>query len=154
MNLSEVDLNALSHALDDSDPDREHFLDLETGSLWTFVFSEATDEIRNRHHDRLNDPKRWLRVPSRTSQQEYEEIEDFVESLPEDEVQDGLFRALERRGAFRNFREALMERPEVRQQWLAASKRRSRERLDAFLQGLGPVESAPEPAPEPAEAAA
>lgn len=149
LNLSDIDMNALSHALDDSDPDREHFLDLENASLWTFVFSEATDETRNRHEGVLSDSGRWHRVPSRTTQQTYEEIEDFVESLPEDRVQDGLFRALERRGAFRNFREALMEHPEVRQQWLSVSKKRSRDRLERFLDVLGwahPVEVATEAA--------
>ncbi|GJM43864.1 MAG: hypothetical protein DHS20C21_07060 [Gemmatimonadota bacterium] len=137
MNLSDIDLNALSHALDDSDPDREYFLNLEDASLWTFVFSEATDETRNRHAEVLSTPGVWRAVPSRTTQETYEEIEDFVESLPEDRVQDGLFRALERRGAFKNFREALMEHPEVRQQWLSASKKRSRERLQEFLDVLG-----------------
>ena len=81
MNVSEVDLTALSHALDDSDPDREHFLDLQEGSLWTFVFSEASDEARARHIEVQESTKQWLRVPSRTTQETYEEIEDFVETI-------------------------------------------------------------------------
>ncbi len=43
MNLSGTDRDALSRALDDSDPDREHFWDPQGGVLWTFVLSEATD---------------------------------------------------------------------------------------------------------------
>jgi Uncharacterised protein family (UPF0158) len=137
MNASDVDLNALSHALDDSDPDREHFFDLDSASLWTFVFSEATDEAREEYERARTSPDRWRPVPSRSPQETFEEIEDFVESLPEGDVQDALFGALERRGAFRNFREALMEHQEVRAQWLAVSKRRSRERLAGFLESIG-----------------
>jgi hypothetical protein len=137
MNASDVDLHALSHALDDSDPDREHFFDLQSASLWTFVFSEATDEAREAYEAARKSPDRWRPVPSRSPQETFEEIEDFVESLPEGDVQEALFGALERRGAFRNFREALMEHQDVRQQWLSASKRRSRERLAGFLDSLG-----------------
>ena len=51
MNLSNIDPAALSQALDDYDPDREHFLDLTDGSFWTFVFSESTDETRKKYDD-------------------------------------------------------------------------------------------------------
>ena len=137
MNASDLDLNALSHALEDSDPDREHFLDLESGSLWTFVFSEATDETRETYETARSAPERWYRIPSRTPQQTFEEIEDFVESLPEGDVQGALFVALERRGAFRNFREALMEHQEIRQQWISLSRSKSRDRLASFLLSMG-----------------
>lgn len=145
MNVSEVDLTALSHALDDSDPDREHFLDLQEGSLWTFVFSEASDEAQARHIEVQESTKQWLRVPSRTTQETYEEIEDFVETLPEGSVQDALFDALESRGALKNFRAALMEYPDIRQQWLAGARKRSRDRLDEFLsaEGWAPAEHEP-----------
>ncbi len=144
LNLSDLDLRALSHALDDSDPDRESYLDRETGSLWTFVFSEASDETRARRTEILEDAERWMRIPSRSPQATFEEIEDFVEELPEGDVQEALFVALEKRGAMKNFREALMEHPEVRQAWLGASRRRSQARLDEFLGtlGLAPEESA------------
>lgn len=137
MNASNLDLNALSHALDDSSPDREHFFDLQSASLWTFVFSDATDEAREAYETARQATDRWRPVPSRSPQETFEEIEDFVEALPEGATQEALFVALERRGAFRNFREALMEHQDIRQQWLAASKRRSRQRLAGFLESVG-----------------
>jgi hypothetical protein len=140
MNASQLDLNALSQALDDHDPDREHFLDLEAGSLWTFVFSEATDEARTRYAEVAGAPGgSWVRIPSMTLQEAYEEIEDFVDSLPEGEVQDGLYRALERKGALRNFREAIMRLSEERQGWSAHRRQGSRRRLEAFLETNGIV---------------
>ncbi|MBZ0267720.1 UPF0158 family protein [bacterium] len=151
MNASDLDWNALSHALEDSDPDREHFLDLESGSLWTFVFSEATDEARAAYENARSAPDRWHPIPSRTPQQTFEEIEDFVESLPAGPVQDALFVALERRGAFKNFREALMEHQEIRQQWISLSRTKARDRLASFLDSMG--WSHPDPTPLPSGAA-
>jgi hypothetical protein len=146
MNLSDLDLGALSQALDDHDPDREHFLETATGSLWTFVYSEATDETRKRYDDVTGSPGEWVRVPSRTLQEAYEEIEDFVDSLPEGDVQESLYRALERKRALRNFREAILHLSEERQAWTAHRKERSRARLERFLSDLGlsiPAEASP-----------
>jgi hypothetical protein len=138
MNLSKLDLSALSRALDDHDPDNEHYLDLETGSLWTFVFSDSTDETRKRREEILGRPEDAVRrVPSMTTQEAYEEIEDFVDTLSDQDIQDELFRALESRGAIRNFREALIHHPEERLQWSNLRKERSRRRLESFLQSLG-----------------
>ena len=55
---------------------------------------------------------RHLRIRSRSTQEAYEEIEDFVETVTDPDTQDALFRALERKGAFRNFREAILQLPE------------------------------------------
>ena len=148
MNVSQLDLDSLRRALEDHDPDREHFLDLENGSLWTFVFSEASDETR-KQHDRVRDGlgKTWVRVPSMTPQAAFEEIEDFVEEMSDPEAQAALFVALERRGAFRNFREALLQMPEEHRRWRSLRREASQRRLEAFLGELGVK---PEAAPEEA----
>lgn len=144
MNVSDIDLDALSRALDDSDPDREHYLHRSTGSLWTFVFSQATDEARARYDDvRGPSSAGWLQVPSPSPRESYEDAEDFVERVEAEETREALFGALERRGSLRDFREELMRHPDVRAQWLALCRRRSRERLETFLRGLG-LEAAPE----------
>jgi len=138
MDLSQLDLAALSQALDDSDPDREHFLSLRDGSLWTFVLSDSTDETRRRHEEvRGGLGETWRAVPSMTTQEAYEEIEDFVEQVGNEEVQEALFRAIERKGALRNFREAILQYPEERQGWSAHRRERSSRRLEAFLRSLG-----------------
>ena len=138
MELSNLDLEQLSRALDDPDPDREHYLNLETGSLWTFVFSESTDETRKERDGVLEHiGSKYLQVPSMTTQEAYEQIEDFVDSVQNLEVQDKLFRALERRGAFKNFREAILKYPEERLQWSNHRRERSRRRLESFLGSIG-----------------
>jgi hypothetical protein len=138
MDLSKLDLPGVSQALDDSDPDREHFLDLREGSLWTFVFSESTDETRRRLGEiRAGMGETYRAIPSMTTQEAYEEIEDFVEAVESPEVQEALFRAIERKGALRNFREAILQYPEERTRWSAHRRERSRRRLERFLESLG-----------------
>lgn len=138
MNLSDLDLDSISRALDNHDPDQEHFLDLGDGSVWTFVVSESTDETRQRHREVVAGLGRThARIPGLTAQQAFEEIEDFVEEMAEPTTREALFRALERRGAFRNFREALLQHPEEHRRWRSRRRESSRRRLAAFLQGLG-----------------
>lgn len=145
MDLSQLDRSALSQALDDSDPDREHFLNLRDGSLWTFVFSESTDETRHRLDEiRAHLGETWCAVPSMTTQEAFEEIEDFVEGVEDAKVQEALFAALERKGALRNFREAILRYPEERQRWSAHRRERTARRLERFLGSLG-AESAATP---------
>jgi len=137
MNVSQLDLRVISQALDDADPNREHYLDLEEGAVWTFVFSESTDETRKRRDEVLEDAGRFLRIPSRTPQEAYEEAEDFVETVNVVAVQELLFAALERRGSLRNFREAILRQSEERQLWSVHRRERSERRLAAFLRVLG-----------------
>lgn len=147
MNLSDLDLDSISRALDNHDPDQEHFLDLGDGSVWTFVVSESTDETRERHRQVLAGLGRThARIPGMTAQEAFEEIEDFVEEMADPAAREALFRALERRGAFRNFREALMQHAEEHRRWRARRKEGSRRRLEAFLRDHGlevPVPVAP-----------
>jgi hypothetical protein len=142
MDVSKLDLSALSGALDDYDPDREHYLDLQHGSICSFVFSEFTDESRKRF-DEIREAlgERYVKIPSMTTQEAYEEAEDFVDSLQDLGVQEELFRALESRGSIRNFRESLLQHPEERLLWAGQRKERSARRLRNFLetlQGLQP----------------
>jgi hypothetical protein len=138
MNLSRLDVAAVSRALDDHDPDRDHFLDAVDGSVWTFVFSEATDETRERREAVLQGlGKTHVLIPARSPQEAFEEIEDFVERVEDAAAREALFRAIERKGAFRNFREALLEHPEEHRRWRAERSAASRRRLGAFLDSLG-----------------
>jgi hypothetical protein len=68
LNVSDLDLAAVSQALDDYDPDREHYLDLNEGSIWTFVFSESTDETRRKvDRIRADSGGAHVRIPSITT---------------------------------------------------------------------------------------
>ena len=137
MNLSPQNRESLIKALDDFDPDREHFVRRDDGSLWTFVLSEATDESREKLETILGpESEVWARVPSRSSRDAFEEIEDFVELLEDVESRRTLFATLEGRGAFRAFREFMLEHPAERASWEEFRAARSERRFATFLESL------------------
>jgi 23S rRNA maturation-related 3'-5' exoribonuclease YhaM len=150
MDLSKFDIAAIKRALDDHDPDREHFVVLADGSVWTFVFSEATDETREQYEAvqaGLGDTH--VAVPSRSPQEAFEEIEDFVEEMKDEKLQAQLFTALEKKRAFRNFRETLLQHPEEHRRWRILRKAALQARLDGFLRSMG-LEPASASAGQPA----
>lgn len=141
MNLSSIDRESLSRALDDHDPDRELYLSLIDGSLQVFVLSEATDETRalqERIQSELGIS--FVRVPSMTSQEAFEEMEDFADSVEDVSTRSVLFSTLEGKGAFRRFRELMLENAPLRERWNEFRGERSRNRLEAFLLTLSPRE--------------
>jgi len=141
MNLSSIDRESLSRALDNHDPDRELYLSLIDGSLQIFVLSEATDETRALLDKIQSDLGRsFVRVPSMTSQEAFEEMEDFADSLEDVSARNALFSNLEGKGAFRRFREFMLENAPLRERWNEFRGERSRNRLDEFLRTLSPRE--------------
>jgi len=143
MNLSSIDREALSRALDDHDPDRELYLNLVDGSLQVFVLSEATDETRARQEKIQSElGKSFVRISSMTSQDAFEEMEDFADSLEDAPVRDALFKTLEGKGAFRRFRELMLENAPLRERWTEFRAERSKNRLEKFLRTLAPREEA------------
>ena len=144
MNLSSIDRESLSRALDDHDPDRELYLNLVDGSLQVFVLSEATDESRAQQ-ERIQSElgKSFVRVSSMTSQDAFEEMEDFADSLEDAPTRDGLFKTLEGKGAFRRFRELMLENAPLRERWNEFRAERSKNRLEKFLRTLASREEAP-----------
>ncbi|HET9887327.1 MAG TPA: UPF0158 family protein [bacterium] len=137
MNLSSIDREALSRALDDHDPDRELYLSLVDGTLQLFVLSEATDETRALQ-EKVQSlvGKSFVRVTSMTSQEAFEEMEDFADSLDDASAKDALFRTLEGKGAFRRFREVMLENAPLRERWMEFRAQRSQNRLEKFLRTL------------------
>ncbi len=146
MSLS-LDREALARALDDPDPDREHFFRVEDGSMWTFVASEATDETRA-IYERIQRAigREWRRLPSKSLQETFEEMEDFVEGLADPAVRRPLFLTLEGKGAFRLFREFMLEHPTERALWTEFREERLRRRVERFVETIEP----PMPASPPA----
>jgi hypothetical protein len=137
MSHSMFDREALARALEDPDPDHEHFLRVGDGHLWSFVVSGASDETRAQYDHVLQEIGRtWLRIPSRSSQETFEEMEDFVEEIQDPGMRRALFAALESKGAFRAFREFMLEHPHERALWEEFRSERARVRLDRFLASL------------------
>lgn len=123
-----VDLLMLPVALESHGGETQWYLDLETGDVFP-VLDDPEDEEKIE-----NDPDRFLFIDAMPSpHDEFRAMEDFVAGLPPGEAKRDLERVLRRAKPFRNFREALRDWPEVREQWFAVHNRRMEEAAREWL---------------------
>lgn len=136
-----VDLAMLAEALNSHGGENEWYLDVETGDVIP-VLAGDDPELDERIE---NEPERYLFVEgdARPSD-DFDAMANFVAALPPGEAKRDLERVLRRAKPFRNFREALHEWPDVRQQWFSVHDRRSEERARRWL-----AEHEIEPVPRP-----
>ncbi|TCK27688.1 UPF0158 family protein [Pseudonocardia endophytica] len=139
----QVDLGALAHALDDRTPGIRWFIDPKRGEVGSFS-----------HGDQPADG--WIAIDSTTTRDGYRDMSDFTAAVQHRRAAELLDRAIDGRGAFRRFKNALFEFPEVRDQWYRFRDARSRRRALDWLvdNGLITAEAAereaaryPDPAP-------
>lgn len=115
-----IDLGALGHALDDRTPGVRWFLDPDNGE----VESRADGERA---------PDGWMAIDSTTTRDGYRDMSDFTAAVQHRRAAELLDRAIDGRGAFRRFKNALFEFPEVRDQWYRFRDARARRRALDWL---------------------
>ena len=109
-------------------------VDLRTGEVWPqSTFDEGTLE----DDDEDEDPDRWLSVWCEGSSDGYRDMADFADSCTDQLLLDKLNVALNGRGAFRRFRDVLLDHPAERADWFAFSDDRRRGRARAWLADAG-----------------
>jgi hypothetical protein len=128
LDLDRVDLAAIGEALQDQSGEHSWWLDPRTGEVepWFEEFQEADQP----------DPEERGLVPIEPvpSREWYRDMADFVERVPDPGARELLARAIDGRGAFRRFKDALFDLPDLRQAWFAFSNRRAEQRAIWWLQ--------------------
>ncbi len=109
----DVDWEALAVAVENQLPDAGSFLNVVTGEVLT---------IRDR--DKEMDPTTenssdWIPVPPRSSREGYRTMQRFIDQLDDSPLKNRLASALVGRGAFRRFKDILLDDPEQRQEWFS-----------------------------------
>lgn len=87
------------------------YLDSETGAV--LLDSPDGEELPEDYGD---DP-RYIYIEPTESRLAYETVQDFVDTLPEGRLADALQHALAGRKPFRQFKDALLDYPEARENW-------------------------------------
>jgi predicted nucleotidyltransferase len=133
LELSAVDLDALSQALEDHSDFVSWFVDPASGEVvpWSADMDLPDPEDRGACY-----------VEPLPSWEAYEDLQDFVARVPERRAAELLARAIEGRGAFRRFKDTLFEFPAVREAWFAFHDVRMRRRAVEWLRDAGLVEEA------------
>lgn len=154
LELDRVNLNELCEALDDSSPEHEWWLDPTTArlELWS-DFGDDFDDDAGHPYDRG-----WVLVDPIGSREAYTDLEEFAYRVKDLRARDLLLRAIAGRGAFRRFKDTLLEFPDLRQAWFHFHDARMRQRAIAWLRDQELISDADAdralaelPEPEPAE---
>ena len=131
-----VDLEMLTNALDDHSDEHQWCLDLELGEV-IFVSDIAPEEDDELSTAMDENPKRFRFIDPLPSPQAFQVMAEFVESLKDEKASKALFRALNGPRPFRNFKDAQLSFPAIRDEWFSYHDKRYRDFAIAWLQEEG-----------------
>jgi isochorismate hydrolase len=105
----EVDWEGLAVAFENQLPENHSFLDLKTGKVHTIMSSAMPEPPGPAEEFRY--------IPPRSSREGYRTMQRFIEKIEDAVLKEKLVATLVGKGAFRRFKDVLLEYPETRQQW-------------------------------------
>jgi hypothetical protein len=89
------------------------------------------------HKVEQDDGTTYIAVPKADSRESYHVMEDFIKTVADQRFQAQLQYAIQGRGAFRRFKDALLTHSDERDRWFAFNAAHVRERMLAWLEGEG-----------------
>ena len=156
-----VDWEALEDAFENNAPEVHSYLHLATGEVLRVVDGVADPQM----HVRIASDGTYLRVDPVSSREQYRWMERFIPMVDEIDLRGKLTQAIDGKGAFRRFKDVLMNYATERERWFAFRSERLRTFMEAWLQAHAiqpvarqlwvepPPSSALEPSPESSEEA-
>src|SRR5690606_29332814 len=126
---------ALEDAFENNAPEVHSYLHLETGEVIRIVDGIADP---NMHQRVMKDPE-YLRVDPVSSREQYRWMERFIATVEDADVKERLIRSIDGKGAFRRFKDVLMNYPVDRERWFAFRSERLRSCMEAWLTAHGIV---------------
>jgi len=144
-----VDWEALEDAFENNAPEVHSYLQLATGEVIRVVDGVADPQM----HARIAADIGYLRVDPVSSREQYRWMERFIPMVENLELRGRLNQAIDGKGAFRRFKDALMAHAEERERWFAYRSERLKTFMDAWLTAHN-LHAIPRPAwtPGPGEA--
>jgi len=131
-----ISLDELCQAMEDSSYENEHFLDLETGEI-LFVSKYMDDEDSEKLKERIEeDSERYERIPKAESHEGYQDMVDFIATVDSERLVELLEVAINGKGAFRRFKDVLLNYPEERERWFQFKDERMEERALEWLEDI------------------
>jgi predicted nucleotidyltransferase len=137
LDVARVDLADLAQALQDHSYEHSWWFDPRTGAveLWS---DDIADELDEEHPDERG----LIAIEPEHSSEAWQDMADFAAMVPDPEVRRRLERAIEGRGAFRRFKDELLDHPELREAWFALADARIERRALRWLADEGLVDEA------------
>ncbi|MCA9532401.1 MAG: hypothetical protein KC593_01935 [Myxococcales bacterium] len=120
---------ALEDAFENNSPEVHSYLQLETGEVLRIVDGVADPAM----HARVIAEPTYLRIDPVSSREQYRWMERFIATVDDLELRHDLLAAIDGKGAFRRFKDALMGHPVDRERWFTFRSERLRACMEAWL---------------------
>ena len=132
-----IDLAELKFAFANASWEAEYYLDLETGEV-ILISSQITvgGEI-TKQMESLTDHARYRQVPQTSPREEFRDMERFIETVKSPTTRQLLKTAIDGKGAFKRFKNALLDHPQERERWFRFKEDRLEERIENWLEAEG-----------------
>ncbi|MBI5477341.1 MAG: hypothetical protein HY906_00710 [Deltaproteobacteria bacterium] len=136
-------------------PGTESYLDLASGEILTVVEGQADAAERRARVGRS--PESFVRIEPVSSREQYRWMERFVVTVADAALRERLLIAIDGKGAFRRFKDVLLNYPGERERWFAYRADLLHCRMKAWLEQVQIEPTVPPPwgdvvlPPEPAE---
>ncbi|MEM8606743.1 MAG: UPF0158 family protein [Myxococcota bacterium] len=124
---------ALEDAFENNAPEVHSYLHFDTGEVIRIVDGVADPAM----HTRILNDSRYLRIDPVSSREQYRWMERFIATVDDEELRRRLNIAIDGKGAFRRFKDALMSHPVDRERWFAFRSDRLRSCMESWLTAHG-----------------
>jgi len=124
---------ALEDAFENNAPEVHSYLNTETGDVIRVVDGIADPAVVSRIAE---DPV-FMRVDPVSSREQYRWMERYIATIEESEFRRKLIQAIDGKGAFRRFKDVLMNFPVDRERWFAFRSERLRTAMESWLDAHG-----------------
>ena len=130
-------LDELYDAMENNSYEVEYYLDLETGEI-LFVSEDMDDvetvKMKNQIEEELG---RYELIPKAESYGGYRDMQAFIATVEDDHLAELLEVAINGKGAFRRFKDVLLNYPKEREKWFEFRDSRMEERALKWLESIG-----------------
>lgn len=135
-----IDWEPLEDAFENNAPEVHSYLHVPTGDVLRLVDGVADPTL----HARIAADPNYLRVEPVTSREQYRWMERYIPLVEDKGLQQDLAAAIDGKGAFRRFKDALMTFGTDRERWFAFRSERLRLFIEAWLNNhaLNPIKRA------------
>jgi hypothetical protein len=137
LDQEEVDVpvawEALEDAFENNAPEVHSYLHFDTGEVIRIVDGVADPSM----HTRIIGDSRYLRIDPVSSREQYRWMERFIATVEDEELRRQLNIAIDGKGAFRRFKDALVSHPVDRERWFAFRSERLRSCMESWLTAHG-----------------
>jgi len=131
-----IDLDELCSAMENSSYEHEYYLNLDNGEI-LFLSEYMDDEETRKLKDQIEeDFDRYERIPKAESHEGYDDMVDFIATVKDEHLAELLEVAINGKGAFRRFKDVLLNYPEERERWFQYRDDRTQERALEWLDDI------------------